>query len=94
MIHNRLRNGTQTQSGICKTNTTVFDFFPRQIQYPGELCDGISAQYECRTGYKKCKANRCQGYPEGSRCLNSFDCNINFFCDSIKQTCEPIIKNG
>lgn len=81
-------------SGICKMNTTGFEFFPRAVQYPGEMCDGISAVYECKTGYKKCKAHRCQGYAEGSRCSNSFDCNFNFYCDSLNQQCKPIIENG
>lgn len=81
-------------NGICKMNTTGFEFFPRAVQFPGEMCDGISAVYECKTGYKKCRAHRCQGYSEGSRCSNSFDCNFNFYCDSLSQQCKPIIENG
>lgn len=83
-------------TGLCKTNTSVFEFFPKVLQQPGELCDGIRAIYECANGYKKCKAQRCLGFAEDSKCQSSFDCNVNFFCDTVHSSnkCRPIIANG
>ncbi|CDW83523.1 UNKNOWN [Stylonychia lemnae] len=85
---------TQLWTGICKANTSIFEYFPRLLQYPGETCDGVRAVYDCASGYRKCKAHRCLGYPAGSKCLSSFDCNPNFFCDSVSQECKPVHQDG
>eukprot|EP00347_Sterkiella_histriomuscorum_P014228 403361683 len=81
-------------TSVCKSNTSVFEYFPRLQQYPGESCDGVRAIYDCASGYKKCKAHRCLGYPTGSKCLSSFDCNPNFYCDSVTQVCKAVTMEG
>ena len=59
---------TNQYSGVCKTNTSVFEYFPRLITYPGEVCDSVRSIYDCSGGYRKCAAHRCLGYPTGSKC--------------------------
>lgn len=62
--------------------------------YPGEVCDDRRAMFSCDSGYQSCRAFRCQGYSEGSKCRSSLDCDPNHYCDSKSKQCAQVKSDG
>jgi hypothetical protein len=77
-------------SGVCKSNSTRFQFYPVEVAFPGERCDPHAALYECIYGYRSCSAYRCLGFLSNERCQLHQDCNPGLYCDSILGTCQTI----
>lgn len=62
--------------------------------YPGEVCNDRSDIYECSTGKRMCKSHVCEGVLQGAKCLTSFDCQNNNYCDTSTKQCAPVTNDG
>lgn len=68
------------QNSTCKASPSLSS----PLKYPGEKCLQSS---DCSS--LKCTDQKCTGIPQGSLCINSYDCSPGLFCDNFN--CKTVL---